>query len=106
VDENTIIEELEELTKSFSIQIRNEAIKQEEDLVNIIGGLCVLRGKYVLIINSKATAMERINTLATALKHFDLDHIYLRPIFRELLDKIPEQRPFTLIDKEKWNDTG
>ena len=34
MDENTIIEELEELTKSFGIQIRHEPIKQDEDLVN------------------------------------------------------------------------
>jgi hypothetical protein len=105
MDENAIIEELEELTKTFGVQIRHEAIKQEEDLVNIVGGLCVLRGKYVLIINSKATAIERINTLATALKHFDLDHIYLRPVFRELLDKIPDQRPFNLIDKKELKDS-
>ncbi len=105
MDENTIIEELEELTKTFGVQIRHEAIKQDEDLVNIVGGLCLLRGEYVLIINSKATKMDRIKTLATALKHFDLDHIYLRPVFRELLDKIPEQRPFNLIDKEKLKDS-
>ena len=105
MDENTIIEQLEELVKSFGIQIRSEAIKQDEDLVKVVGGLCLLKGAYVLIINSKATMMERINTLATALKHFDLDHIYLRPVFRELLDKIPEQRPFNLIDKEKFKDS-
>jgi len=105
MDENTIIEELEELIKSFGIEIRHEAIKQDEDLVNIVGGLCLLRGEYVLIINSKATTMDRINSLATALKHFDLDQIYLRPVFRELLDKIPEQRPFDLIDKEKLKDS-
>jgi N-dimethylarginine dimethylaminohydrolase len=96
MDENTMIDELEELIKSFGVQIRNEAIKQDEDLVYIVGGLCLLRGEYVLIINSKATTMDRIKTLATALKHFDLDQIYLRPVFRELLDKIPEQRRFNM----------
>lgn len=94
MDQNAIKDELEELIKSFGVQIRCEAIKQDEDLVNVVGGLCLLRGEYVLIINSKVTTMERINTLATALKHFDLDQIYLRPVLRELLDKIPEQRPF------------
>ena len=104
MDENAIIDELEELIERFGIQIRHEAIKQDEDLVNVVRGLCLLRGEYVLIINSKATTMDRIKTLATALKHSDLDHIYLRPVFRELLDKIPEQRPFDLIDKEKLKD--
>jgi hypothetical protein len=43
-------------------------------------------------------------TLATALKHFDLDQIYLRPVLRELLDKTRDQRPLNLIDKEKLKD--
>ena len=105
MDENTIIDRFEELIKSFGIQIRCEAIKQDEDLVNVVGGLCLLRGEYILIINSKATTMDRIKTLATALKHFDLDQIYLRPVLRELLDKTPEQRPFNLIDKQKLKDS-
>jgi len=105
MDESTIIEQLEELVKSFSIQIRSEPIKQDEDLVRVVGGLCLLKGEYILIINSKATIVERINTLATALKHFDLEQIYLRPILRELLDRIPEQEQFNLIDKEKLKDS-
>jgi len=100
MDENTIIDQLEELVKSFGIQIRSEAIKQDEDLVKVVGGLCLLRGKYILIINSKITTMERIMTLATALKHFDLDQIYLRPVLRELLDRIPEQTPFKMAGNQ------
>jgi len=80
-------------------------MKQDEDLVKVVGGLCLLRGVYVLIINSRAAMMDRITTLATALKHFDLDQIYLRPVLRELLDRIPEQRPFNLIDEQKLKDS-
>jgi hypothetical protein len=105
MDENTIIEHLEELLQGFGVQIRNEPIKQDEDLVKVVGGLCLLKGEYVVIINSTAIAADRIKTLATALKHFDLDQIYLRPVLRELLDEIPEQEPFNLIDKEKLKDS-
>ncbi|HYA92952.1 MAG TPA: hypothetical protein VEK32_15810 [Thermodesulfobacteriota bacterium] len=105
MDEGTIIEQLEELIRSFGIQIRHEAIKQDEDSVNVPGGLCLLRGEYVLIINSKATKTNRINTLATALKHFDLDQIYLLPALRELLDKIPDQGPLNLTKKERLKDS-
>jgi N-dimethylarginine dimethylaminohydrolase len=105
MDENTIIEQLEELIEGFGIRIRHEAIKQDEDSINGAGGLCLLKGEYVLIINSRATMMDRIRTLAMALKHFDLDQIYLRPFLRELLDKISEQRPFALMDKEKLKDS-
>jgi len=105
MDENIIIDQLQELIEGFGVRIRREAIKQDEDSINVVGGLCLLKGEYVLIINSKATTMDRIKTLATALKHFDLDQIYLRPVLRELLDRIPEQRPFNLIDEQKLKDS-
>jgi hypothetical protein len=89
MDERNIIDHLEELAERFGIQIRYEAIKQDEDSINVVGGLCLLKGEYVLIINSKATAKDRIKTLAMAVKHFDLDRIYIRQDLRELLDRIP-----------------
>jgi hypothetical protein len=89
MDERAIIDHLEELAERFGIQIRYEAIKQDEDSINVVGGLCLLKGEYVLIINSKATVKDRIKTLAMAVKHFDLDRIYIRPDLRELLDRIP-----------------
>ena len=87
MDEQFIIDQLEELAERFGIQIRYEPIKQDEDLVKLVGGLCLLRGEYVLIIDSKATTQDRIRTLAEAVKHFDIDGIYIRPVVRELLDK-------------------
>jgi len=48
MDERTIIDHLEELAERFGIQIRYEAIKQDEDSINVMGGLCLLKGEYVL----------------------------------------------------------
>ena len=91
INDDTIIDHLEELAEKFGVEICYEAIKQEDDLPYVAGGICLLRGEYVLIINSKASLKERISTLAMALKHFDLSQIYVRPVLRELLDRIPEQ---------------
>jgi len=55
-----------------------------------------LKGEPVLIVNSNASTREKITTLATALKHFDLDKVYIRPVVRELLDQMPEPRPFNV----------
>ncbi len=96
MDENVLIDLLEELAEGFGVRIRHEAIKQDEDAVYVSGGLCLLRGEYVLIINSNATVKDRISMLGTALKHFDLDGVYIRPVVRELLETIPRQRPFSL----------
>jgi hypothetical protein len=89
MDEEAIMEQLEELARRFGIQIRYEPIKQDEDLVKIVGGLCLLRGEYVVIIDSKATMRDKIRTLAEAVKYFDLDQVYIRPALRELLDRVP-----------------
>ncbi len=96
MDESTIIDQLEELIERFGVQIRHEAIKQDEDSAKVVGGLCVLRGEYVLIINSKATIRDKMYTLGMVLKQFNHDQIYMRPVLRELLDRIPEQRPFNM----------
>ncbi|MCJ7785043.1 MAG: hypothetical protein MUP41_14015 [Desulfobacterales bacterium] len=99
MDEITILDQLEELIKRFGVQIRHEAIRQDEDSVHVIWGLCLLRGEYVLIINSKATISDKIWTLGIALKQFDHDQIYIRPVLRELLERIPEQRRLIVSGK-------
>jgi hypothetical protein len=92
--EDIIIDQLEELAEKFGVHIRYEPMGQEEDSVKVTGGLCLLRGDYLLIIDSRAARRDKIKTLAAAVKQFDLDRIHIRPILRELLDKMPDQRPF------------
>ena len=93
MDENALKDLLEELIEGLGVRIRYEPIRQDEDSVHVIGGLCLLKGEYVVIVNSHATVGEWVRALATALKHFDLDRIYIRPAVRKFLDKI-EPRGF------------
>jgi len=99
VDENIILDELEGLIEKFGVQIRHDAIKQDENSVNVMGGLCLLRGEYILIINSKAPTRDKIWTLGMALKQFDYEQIYIRPVLRELLERMPEQRQLSVNGK-------
>ena len=101
MDENTIIDQLEELAERFGIQIRYEPIKQDEDLVRVVGGLCILRGEYVLIIDSKAGLRDKIRTLAEAVTHFDLDQIYIKPALREILRKVHTSSFKATVKEEK-----
>ena len=55
MDENSLIDLLEELAEGLGVKIRHEAIRQDEDAVYVSGGLCLLKGEYVVIVNSKAT---------------------------------------------------
>jgi hypothetical protein len=82
-----LLREVESILKSRSSY--SEPIKQDEDLVRVVGGLCLLRGEYVLIIDSKVAMGDKIRTFAEALRHFDLNQIYIKPALRELLDKTP-----------------
>jgi hypothetical protein len=87
MDESTIIRQLEVLAVTFGLQIRYEPIRIDDNLPNVPGGVCRLKGDNVLIINSNSTVQDKINTLAEAVKNFDLDRIYILPVIRELLEK-------------------
>ena len=54
----------------------------------------------MLIIDSRAEMIDRIRTFAEALRHFDLDQIYIKPFFRELLDKVPRSSHNVTIKEE------
>ena len=108
MDENTILDQLEGLIEKFGVQVRHDTVKQDENSIHIIGGVCRLKGKYVLILNSRATTRDKIWTLGIVLKQLDYDQIYIRPILRELLDKIPDQRRLDMNGKPgpKSDSTG
>ena len=88
MNENTVLGQLEELAHSLGIETRNESIKKEAPFSP--GGLCRLKGKYLLILNSSATTKDKIHTLAESVNRFDLGQVYLRPGLREFLDRFPE----------------
>jgi len=84
MDDNTVLSLLEELADKLSIPIRYEIIKDE---LTGLGGLCRIEGKFNLIIDSKATAKEKIQIMAEALSRFDLGDIYVKPALRDLLEE-------------------
>ena len=87
MDDLIIMGQLEALAVTFGLQIRYEPIRIDDDLPNVLGGVCRLKGDNVIILNSNATLRDKINTLAGAVKNFDLDRVYILPVIRELLEK-------------------
>jgi len=85
MDDHTALSQLEGLAYMLGIPVRYEKIP-EEDVANA-GGLCRLKGECVIIVNSRAAVKDKIQTLAKALKNFDLHDVYVRPAVRELLEK-------------------
>jgi len=88
LDESAFLKELEEVAQSLGIEVRYENFKKEVGFAS--GGLCRLKGRYLLIINSRAAAREKVEALAGAVNRFDLSRLYLKPGLREFLDRLPK----------------
>jgi hypothetical protein len=84
LDESALIKELEEIARRLGIEVRYENLKKEGGFTS--GGLCLLKGQYLLIVNSRAAARDKIDALAAAVNRFDLTRLYLKPGVRDFLD--------------------
>ena len=85
MNEDVLLNQLEDLAEKLGILVRDENISIEES--SSTGGLCRIEGKYVLILNSKATVKEKYQVMIKALQQFDLSGIYIKPVIRELLEE-------------------
>jgi hypothetical protein len=88
MNEEVLLYQLEELAEKLEISVRDENINVEES--SSTGGLCRVEGKYVVLLNSKATMNEKIQVMVKALQQFDLSDIYVKPAIRELLEGYEE----------------
>jgi hypothetical protein len=89
VDDHAILNQLEELADNLGVKIRYEILKRDVGLQR--GGLCRLKGEYLLFIDSKATTKERIDGLARTLGRFELDKVYIKPGLREFLGRYEDR---------------
>lgn len=76
---------MEALAYSLGIVVRHERLENEESTF-IPGGLCRVKGKQLIILNAAAPASEKVQTLAKALRRFDLSGVYVIPAVRKLLE--------------------
>ncbi|MBI4765489.1 MAG: hypothetical protein HY787_12945 [Deltaproteobacteria bacterium] len=79
-----LLSQLEDLATKLGITIRHFKFIRDESSGR--GGLCRIRGEYVLFVDSQATARDKILVTIEALKQFDLGEIQVMPVIRELLD--------------------
>ena len=89
MDETAILDHLEALAHTLGVEIRYERLEGETGSAS--GGLCRIRGKQVIIVNSEVRTGLKVRTLAKALRRFDLSREYLRPALRDLLEEAGEK---------------
>jgi len=84
LEEETLLYQLEELAEKLGVTVRCENISMEESTST--GGLCCVKGEYIILMHSRATVKEKIKVMIEALRHFDLGNIYIKPAIRQLVD--------------------
>ena len=84
MNDETLLNQLEELAERMAIAVRYENITGEDSPGS--GGLCRIQGRHVLIVHSRATLREKIRVVTKALRQFDFSEIYVRPALREWLE--------------------
>jgi hypothetical protein len=84
LDARTVLGHLEAVAEQLGVEIRYEPMEAETVLSP--GGMCRIRGKPVIIVNSKTSMEDQIRIVVKALRRLDLSRIYLRPGIRDLLE--------------------
>jgi hypothetical protein len=76
-----LLELLENAAEQLGIRVSYESLQTSV----VHGGLCKVKGSYRIIVDKRATAEERMVTLATAIATFDTTELELSPKLRDLL---------------------
>lgn len=79
-----LLELLENAAEQLQIRVSYEAL-QSSVVTGGHGGLCKVKGEFRIIIDKRATAEERVVTLATALAKFDISELELADKVREVI---------------------
>ncbi len=64
------------------------------------GGLCMVHGKQMILVDAKAPLPDRIAMVAAALSTVDLEHLFLAPIVRATIGAYQHEAPHSPI--RRW----
>lgn len=78
-----LYEELTLAAEKAGISVRTEPFdKAVPEKQGGRGGLCRLKGEWIVLIDARAPLVDRIAALAAALAEVDLDDVYMPPVAR------------------------
>jgi hypothetical protein len=79
-----LLQELMQAARKADIAVRSESFDPglSDAKTKWRGGLCVVHGKRIILVDERAPLVDRIATIAAALAGVDLDHVFLPPIVR------------------------
>ena len=85
-DPEIMLKLLEQTAEKLKIEIRYDSIYSDDDQSLSEGGLCRIKGRTVLIVNSGLTTEQRCLVISRNLKTLNLDNIFIPPLIRQIFD--------------------
>lgn len=85
MEEEEILSGLENLIGSLGVQLRYEK-------GDFSGGLCTVKDKRMLIVNSALTPVQKIKVLAGELSQLDLENVFMVPALRQIIDEVGKEK--------------
>lgn len=98
MDLGRLLDELVRAANKADITVRAESFDPNlSDARKWRGGLCVVRGKRVILVDERAPLVDRIATIAASLASVDLEHVFLPPIVRATIGAYQREASDSLV---------
>jgi hypothetical protein len=85
MDPAHLLDELLHAARRLGVEVRSEPL---ETPATMGGGLCVVRGASLVLIDQRAPLPDRLRALARALVELESETIYMAPEARELVEAL------------------
>jgi hypothetical protein len=85
MDDQHLFDELLRAAEKLGVEVRIEPFETPAPKG---GGLCVVRGERLVLIDQRASLLDRILVLAQALSELGSETVYMAPKARELIEAI------------------
>lgn len=89
VDEERLFDKLLRAAEKLGVEVRIEPF---ETPATMGGGLCVVRGEKLVLIDQSVSLPDRILVLARALSELESETVYMAPEARDLIEAIHGNR--------------
>jgi hypothetical protein len=89
MDDQHLLDELLHAAARLGVAVRMEPFETPAALG---GGLCVLRGETLVLIDQRAPLLDRIRALAQAVVELQSETVYMAPEARELIEALISER--------------
>ena len=84
MDPQQLLDELIQAAWRLGVEVRSEPF---ETPAAMGGGLCLVRGAHLVLVDLRAPLADRLGALARALRDLGSDAVYMAPEARELVDR-------------------